>query len=96
MVAGSGAICVVTLLTAIALFAPARRRAFLAGDTVVLAGGLIFPVVTLSALLVYGLVMLGAGPGKMAASPVGIEVAGERWWWRVVYRDDAVGGGERQ
>ncbi|MBI5012553.1 MAG: cytochrome C oxidase subunit II, partial [Methylocystis sp.] len=90
MVVGSGAILLVgTLLTAIALLAPPRRRAFLAGDTVVLAGGLVFPVVTLSALLVYGLVMVGAGPGKLAANPVRIEVAGERWWWRVVYHDDA-------
>jgi cytochrome c oxidase subunit 2 len=90
MVAGSAAIMLaVSLLTAIALFASARRRAFLAGDAVILAGGLVFPVVTLSALLVYGLIMLGAGPDKTTAAPVRIEVAGERWWWRVVYRDEA-------
>lgn len=88
MTAGSGAILLaVILLTAIALFAPTRRRAFLADDAVVLAGGLIFPVVTLSTLFVYGLILLGAGPGKTAAAPIGIEVAGERWWWRVIYRD---------
>lgn len=90
MVAGSAAIMLaVIMLTAIALFASARRRAFLAGDAVILAGGLVFPVVTLSALLVYGLIVLGEGPEKTTVAPIRIEAAGELWWWRVVYRDEA-------
>jgi cytochrome c oxidase subunit 2 len=75
-------------LTAYALLAPHRRRRWLAGAPAIVIGGIAFPVVTLSALLVYELLvaddLLAAG-----ADPVRIEVTGEQWWWRVRYLDRA-------
>lgn len=50
----------------------------------VILGGIAFPTVTLSALLVYGLSIMpdlratGDGPA--------IRVTGEQWWWRVEYQ----------
>ncbi|MEP1643961.1 cytochrome c oxidase subunit II, partial [Rhodopirellula bahusiensis] len=52
----------------------------------VIGGGAVFPTIVLTALLTYGLAML---PELQRPAPEGsqvIEVAGVRWWWRVVYR----------
>lgn len=50
----------------------------------VLFGGVVFPTVVLSAMLVYGLwlmpQLLAPGDGPR------IEVSGERWWWRIRYQ----------
>jgi len=51
----------------------------------VLGGGVAFPTVTLTILLVYSLAMI---PETVARAPEGslqIAVTGEQWWWRVRY-----------
>lgn len=51
----------------------------------ILGGGVAFPTVTLTVLLVYGLAMI---PETVARAPEGslqIAVTGEQWWWRVRY-----------
>lgn len=49
-----------------------------------LGGGVVFPVIVVTALLIYGLRMLGdPATGQTALQ---IDVTGEQWWWRVAYR----------
>lgn len=76
----------VIALALYAIIGPVRRRGWLANERFVLAAGLVFPAVALTALLVYGLLLtrasLGSSPGD-----VRIEVTGEQFWWRVRYLD---------
>jgi len=65
-----------------------RRR--MASGRFVFAGGVLFPTVTLVALLIYGLILTGARVGVTQADALRIEVTGEQWWWRVRY--PATGG----
>jgi cytochrome c oxidase subunit 2 len=86
MVAGGAAIFVLVLaLTAWALWAPAGSRRWLGSRTVVVAGGIVFPVVVLSALLVYGLALAAHLVREPGEEPLRIAVIGEQWWWRVHY-----------
>ncbi len=75
---------VVTALLLYALFAPPERRAWLGTRRTIVYGGLAFPIVTLSLLLPYGLVVMrdvdAPQPGALQ-----IEVIGEQYWWRVRY-----------
>lgn len=63
-----------------------RRR--LGRESAVVIGGVIAPVVTLTAMLTYGL----ATTARLAAPPdpadLRIRVVGEMWWWRVFYLDE--------
>lgn len=56
---------------------------------VIFWGGVVFPVVTLTALLAYGLSMMPAlrpwNQTAAADAPLRIEVVGEQFWWRVTY-----------
>lgn len=85
---GALVIFVITLgLLAVALWGPARLRRGLGRRTLVMAGGVVFPVTVLTALLAY---TLGPGwRGGGAEARVHIEVTGEMWWWRVRYTDAA-------
>ena len=86
MIGGGTAILVlVVALTALALRNPPR---WLASPRLVLAGGVAFPLVVLSALLAYTLVV---SPRLAASRPadVVIEVVGHQWWWAVRYLDAA-------
>jgi cytochrome c oxidase subunit 2 len=85
MFAGGGAIlALVIAMTLLAMKAPAGLRRAIGRRSTVIVGGIAFPVVTLSALLVYGL--LGANALVTSApAQLRVEVAGERWWWRVSY-----------
>lgn len=79
---------IVVIALAIALFGgPWRRR--LAGERMIVIGGIVFPVATLSVLLVYGLTLTGGLVGTNDVNPVRIHVNGEQWWWRVHYREPA-------
>ncbi|MDX3983646.1 MAG: c-type cytochrome [Achromobacter sp.] len=85
---GATAIFVVVFaLVAVALFGSAAARRRLSSPALIVGAGIAFPVVALTALLVY---VLSAGPsmaGDGAKPAVRIAVKGELWWWRVRYHD---------
>ena len=64
---------------------PLSRRA---AEGVIIGGGILFPTVVLGALLWYALALM---PVQREAGEAGLalEITGERFWWRVVYADDA-------
>jgi cytochrome c oxidase subunit 2 len=74
----------VTALILYAVFAPPERRAWLGTRRTIVYGGLAFPVVALSALLPYGLLVM-RDTDVPAADALRIEVIGEQYWWRVRY-----------
>ena len=84
--AGGAAIFVLVMgIMAYAVFARRDHAARLGGRTLIIGGGIVFPVVVLGTLLVYlGLV----GPLAPTQEPaLRVEVVGEQWWWRVHYLD---------
>jgi cytochrome c oxidase subunit 2 len=92
LVIGSAVILVaVMVLTVLAMSGNAAWRRRLGSETIVIGGGIVFPAVTLSALLLYGLLLMRAEtlPASTAGDPLRIAVVGERYWWRVIYRDAA-------
>ena len=101
MFAGAAAVLVLVMgLAAYAMFAPPGARAWLGRRHIVVWGGVVFPILTLSVLLVYGLWLTREAQwseaGRVAAaSPrdgaLRIEVVGEQFWWRVRYLDETGG-----
>jgi cytochrome c oxidase subunit 2 len=78
----------VTAIALLALFGPERWRRRIGRDSTVIAGGLVFPIVVVTAVLVYSLGVSGAGALPTGGGdPLRITVVGERWWWRVIYHD---------
>lgn len=88
---GSGVIfTIVIAATATAFFGSAGWKRALASKGIVVWGGIAFPTLVLSALLVYGFLALGAGPASSTTTdkdPLRIRVDGLQWWWRVTYFD---------
>lgn len=87
---GSTAILLLVILFAgLAVFARPSHRHWLSRETTVVVGGVAFPIVTLTLLLIYGLTLTSAdGRAGQSSDPLRITVVGEQWWWRVVYADD--------
>lgn len=85
------AAAILLLVMALALYAIYRapgKGPALKENTLIVAGGVVLPVLALTALLVYGIVSMGslrAPPSKIAAQ---IDVVANRWWWDVHYRDE--------
>lgn len=78
----------VSILIAVALRGPARWRAVLAESWVIVAGGVALPIVVLSGLLAYGLIVMNAGEARSrSAEGPGITIVGKQWWWQVIYED---------
>lgn len=84
---GAAVLILVLIALGVALFGPRRWRARLGGPGLVWAGGLAFPVVVLSALLIYGLSLTSHLSDEPAPGEMRIRVTGEMWWWRVAYLD---------
>ena len=83
---GTIVLLLVVLATAVAIRGPQPLRALLASARTVVWAGIVFPAVTLTALLGYGVWLTRAStavPGGDGA--LRIEVVGEQWWWRVTY-----------
>ncbi len=80
----------VLVLTGIALFGKQTQRGWLARRGLIIGGGIVFPVVALSALLVYTF-SSGAVNIHRGSPAARIEVIGELWWWRVRYLDERGG-----
>jgi cytochrome c oxidase subunit 2 len=76
-------------LAAYALWAPRKRRRWASSGRFVVYGGIVFPVVVLTALFVYSLTIAHSVlPGKDAAD-LRIEIVAHQWWWRVHYLDSS-------
>jgi cytochrome c oxidase subunit 2 len=91
---GSALILALVLgLALVACLGPARLKAPLRREKLVIGGGLVLPIVVLSVLLWYGFVVHEADPepGEEGLDALHISVIGEQWWWRVRY-DHADGG----
>lgn len=81
------ACAVLLLVTVLALYAFIRspqRRERTRPDRIILAGGVALPVVTLTALLAYGVHAM-ASLRSLPEDALEIEVVGNRWWWDVHY-----------
>lgn len=86
MTIGGGVIFAIVLVaTGLAIYGRGSRRT-LSSERFIAVMGLGFPVVVLTALLVYGFVLMRAGD-RPAGDPdrLRVEIAGELWWWRVTY-----------
>jgi len=79
-----GAALIFVLVMALAAWAVWRRPRWLGTKGAIVGGGIVFPTVVLSALLVYSLVR------AQAITPAGepalrVAVTGYQWWWQVAY-----------
>jgi cytochrome c oxidase subunit 2 len=87
---GGGAVFALVLLAiGLAILRPATFRGERTTRRLIVGGGVVFPIVTLSALLTWGLLLSGTTARGGAGAPLRIEVTGEQFWWRVHYLDDA-------
>lgn len=76
----------------VALRGAPRLKQRLGGERLIWIGGVGFPVVVLSGLLVWGLTLTRQLTAPITGDEPRIRVTGEMWWWRVSYRD--ADGGE--
>jgi len=88
LIGGTLVLLVVLAALGIALWGKPVLRKRLGGDRTIWIGGVGFPVVVLTALLVWGLWLTSH---LQATAPKGdemrVRVTGEMWWWRVAYLD---------
>jgi cytochrome c oxidase subunit II len=78
----------VMAIAAIAVFGARERAARFRESWLIMGGGILFPLVILSLLLVYSLVRASGLEPDAKEGALRIEVTGEQWWWRVRYLDD--------
>ena len=71
----------------VALFGKRSTRERLGGERVIWIGGIAFPVVVLTALLVWGLSLTSHLSSAISGDEMRVRVTGEMWWWRVSYLD---------
>jgi cytochrome c oxidase subunit 2 len=76
---------VVLAATWLAIRGSDRVRGQIAKQRTIIAGGVVFPVVVLTGLLIYGLWLMRADASAKDYN-IRIDVSGEQWWWRVNYR----------
>lgn len=82
----------VVLATYLAIYGPDRLRALLGSEPMVVWAGVVFPVVTLTALLTYGVWLTRAvAVTAEDQDALHISVSGEQWWWRVTYKRGSEG-----
>ena len=87
-IGGTAILLFVVVVAALAIFGSPRARAAIASPNTVVWAGIAFPIVVLTALLVYGVWLTRNQQAHVADdTAMRIDVVGEQWWWRVSYRD---------
>lgn len=86
-VMAAGVTLVVAIATGLALFGGATWKRRLGGKRLVWIGGLAFPLVVLSVLLIWGLTLTSRLSEAPPPGEMRVRVTGEVWWWRVAYLD---------
>jgi cytochrome c oxidase subunit 2 len=80
-------VAIVIAVTAVAVFARGALKRSLGKPWLVIAGGLVFPVIVLSGLLAWSVGVTDVVVARAAPGDLRIRVTGEMWWWRVHYLD---------
>ncbi|MET1754157.1 cytochrome c oxidase subunit II [Novosphingobium sp. RD2P27] len=78
---------VVLVALYLALFGRRELQRKVGGKTAIWAGGVAFPLVVLTALLVYGLSLTNHLSDPIRGDEMRVRITGEMWWWRVAYLD---------
>lgn len=78
---------VVLVALGIALFGRERLRRIVGRRKAIWIGGIAFPVVVLTILLVYGLTLTRSLSEPTDGGDMRVRITGEMWWWRVAYLD---------
>jgi len=78
---------VVVVALWIAIKGPPRWKAKLGGERAVWIGGVAFPGVVLTVLLIWGLTLTASLTEPIRGDEMRIRVTGEMWWFRVQYLD---------
>ncbi|MEN5231020.1 cytochrome c oxidase subunit II [Brevundimonas naejangsanensis] len=86
-VMGAVVLAVVLIALGVALFGPRKWKRRVGGERLVWIGGLAFPVVVLTGLLIYGLSVTARLSDAPRDGEMRVRVTGEMWWWRVAYLD---------
>jgi cytochrome c oxidase subunit II len=88
LLAMAGVVLLVVLAALyLALFGRKSTQAKLGGAKVIWMGGIAFPVLVLTALLIYGLALTQRLSDPIRGDELRVRVTGEMWWWRVAYLD---------
>jgi len=90
-----GSAVILTGVIALALYAVFSRPREISEKSWVIGGGVIFPTVVLTGLLIYSLYvgnLLSAGPAR----PAEIVVSGKLWWWEARYSTGVKSGAGSQ
>jgi cytochrome c oxidase subunit 2 len=84
---GAFVLLIVVVAVVLAVRGPAWGRAILASTRAVVWAGIVFPAVTLTALLGHAVWLTRAAMVRTVdANAVHVGVIGEQWWWRIAYR----------
>jgi len=87
-IGGTAILLLVVVVAALAIFGSPRARAAIASPHTVVWAGIALPIVVLTALLIYGVSLTRSQQAHVADdTAMRIDVVGEKWWWRVSYRD---------
>jgi cytochrome c oxidase subunit II len=88
MAAGAALILLAVMLLALyAMYRGHGQRLPLRANAFVIGGGVVFPLLVLVALLVFGSVVGGRMVTPTAEPPLRIALTGHQWWWEVRYPD---------
>ncbi len=90
-IGGAAIFALVLALLGWALLAPERLRGLMRSRAFVVGGGIVFPTVTLAALLVYSLGVSRALVLPREERPLRVEVVARQYWWEVRYPDAGEG-----
>ena len=83
----AGVLLVVLAALWLAIFGSERAKARLGGTKAIWIGGIGFPAVVLTLLLVYGLSLTRNLTAPVSPDAMRVRITGEMWWWRVAYLD---------
>lgn len=79
---------VIVLALYVAIRGPQSWRAKLGGEKAVWIGGIAFPAVVLTALLIWGLMLTASLTEPIRGDEARVRITGEMWWFRVEYLDE--------